>query len=177
MCFRRASPKPRDARLHGVMHEPDRDSRSALSFHVLAARFRQNSAGRNATADNACLPIVVRNNCGVAIACERTSYLVGCLDRRVSISVAVHEVFERLSSGLQAVTSDETFDCASDWRHADAPFRRNGLKNRRISAASRSGFSIAAKCPPLGMSVHCTTSKVRSSQLRGGRLSSFGKRA
>jgi hypothetical protein len=43
-----------------------------------------------------------------------------------------------------------------------------------MSSASSSGSSIAAKCPPLGISVQRLTSKKRSAQSRGAVTRSSG---
>ena len=50
------------------------------------------------------------------------------------------------------------------------------VANATISPASSSGCSRAAKCPPLGMSVHLLISvKTRSTHSRGGMSVSAGK--
>src|SRR5712672_3675008 len=53
----------------------------------------------------------------------------------------------------------------------------HGLKNDRMSAASISGSSKAAKCPPVDISVQRWTLKNRSAHSRGGCEISAGKRA
>src|ERR1019366_1779874 len=47
-------------------------------------------------------------------------------------------------------------------------------KKRRTSSASSVGCSMAAKCPPRGITVHCRTSKKRSASSRGGQGISTG---
>jgi hypothetical protein len=54
---------------------------------------------------------------------------------------------------------------------------RSGRKKSRMSSASLCGSSIAAKCPPRGISVQRCTLKKRSAHLRGGVAMSFGKSA
>src|SRR5580692_3697785 len=54
---------------------------------------------------------------------------------------------------------------------------RNVRNHVRISSASNSGSSIAAKCPPRAISVQRFTLKNRSAHSRGGWLISFGKSA
>lgn len=46
-----------------------------------------------------------------------------------------------------------------------------------MSFTSSSGSSIAAKWPPLGISVHCLMLKDSSAQARGSRVSSRGNTA